>query len=62
LSITEEIEEVESAPALPFIPPPGEDDLPSDDGVPMETERHKLQMDLLIYSYIIPSVCYNKII
>ncbi|MDQ5911029.1 MAG: hypothetical protein QG599_3126 [Pseudomonadota bacterium] len=23
--------------------------LPSDDGIPMETERHKLQMDLLIY-------------
>jgi Uma2 family endonuclease len=48
-SIAEEMDEVESAPALPFIPPPGEDDLPSDDGVPMETERHKLQMDLLIY-------------
>ncbi len=36
-------------PALPFDLPPGEDDLPSEDGVPMETERHKLQMDLLIY-------------
>lgn len=29
---------------------PTQDDLPSDDGVPMETERHKKQMDLLIYS------------
>lgn len=28
---------------------PTQDDLPSDDGIPMETERHKLQMDLLIY-------------
>jgi Uma2 family endonuclease len=29
--------------------PPTQDDLPSDDGIPMETQRHKLQMDLLIY-------------
>ncbi len=29
--------------------PPTQDELPCDDGVPMETERHKLQMDLLIY-------------
>ena len=29
---------------------PTQDNLPSDDGVPMETERHKKQMDLLIYS------------
>ena len=29
---------------------PTQDDLPYDDGVPMETERHKVQMDLLIYS------------
>jgi Uma2 family endonuclease len=29
--------------------PPTQDELPYDDGVPMETERHKLQMDLLIY-------------
>ena len=28
--------------------PPTQDDLPCDDGVPMETQRHKLQMDLLI--------------
>jgi Uma2 family endonuclease len=48
-AIAEEIEETVSASALPFTPPPGEDDLPSEDGVPMETERHKLQMDLLIY-------------
>jgi Uma2 family endonuclease len=31
---------------------PTQDDLPSDDGVPMETERHKKQMDLLIYSLV----------
>ncbi len=30
--------------------PPTQDDLPCDDGIPMETERHKLQMDLLIYT------------
>ncbi len=29
--------------------PPTQDELPCDDGMPMETERHKLQMDLLIY-------------
>lgn len=28
--------------------PPTQDELPSDDGVPMETLRHKLQMDLLV--------------
>ena len=28
--------------------PPGQDELPCDDGIPMETQRHKLQMDLLI--------------
>lgn len=28
--------------------PPTQDELPCDDGVPMETERHRLQMDLLI--------------
>ena len=28
--------------------PPTQDELPYDDGIPMETERHKLQMDLLI--------------
>jgi Uma2 family endonuclease len=30
--------------------PPTQDELPCDDGVPMETARHKYQMDLLIYS------------
>ena len=28
--------------------PPTQDELPCDDGVPMETQRHKLQMDLLM--------------
>ena len=28
--------------------PPTQDQLPWDDGVPMETQRHRLQMDLLI--------------
>ena len=37
-------------PAVPGISlPPTQDELPCDDGMPMETERHKLQMDLLIY-------------
>lgn len=30
--------------------PPGQDELPYDDGVPMETARHRLQMELLIAS------------
>ena len=30
--------------------PPIQDELPYDDGVPMETERHRLQMELLIHS------------
>lgn len=29
---------------------PNLDDLACDDGIPMDTEQHKLQMDLLIYS------------
>jgi Uma2 family endonuclease len=29
-------------------PPPGQDELPSDDGEPMESERHRTQMILLI--------------
>lgn len=40
-----------SRPAEQFAEPPRlptEDDLPSDDGVPMETQRHFLQMDLLL--------------
>lgn len=31
-----------------IILPPTQDELPCDDGVPMETQRHKLQLDLLI--------------
>ena len=31
---------------------PTQDELPSDDGIPMESQRHKLQMDLLIYPLI----------
>ena len=34
------------APAIEL--PPTQDELPCDDGVPMETERHRLQMELLI--------------
>ena len=30
--------------------PPTQDELPCDDGVPMETERHRLQMELLIHT------------
>jgi Uma2 family endonuclease len=35
---------------LPFgvMMPPTQKDLPSDDGKPMETQRHKMQMDILI--------------
>jgi Uma2 family endonuclease len=36
-------------PDIPVVPP-GEDELPCDDGEPMETERHRLQMVLLIQS------------
>jgi len=32
----------------PVIQLPTQDELPCDDGVPMETQRHKMQMDLLI--------------
>jgi Uma2 family endonuclease len=32
------------------VPPPGELELPSDDGVPMETNEHRVQMVLLIQS------------
>jgi Uma2 family endonuclease len=34
--------------ALTVASPPTQDDLPCDDGIPMETQRHKLQMDLLL--------------
>ncbi len=30
---------------------PNQDQLPWDDGIPMETQRHKLQMDILIIPY-----------
>lgn len=33
---------------LELVTLPGQDELPCDDGEPMETQRHKLQMDLLI--------------
>jgi Uma2 family endonuclease len=36
-------------PEIPVLPP-GEDELPSDDGEPMETNRHRQQMTLLIQS------------
>lgn len=35
-------------PELMPAPPPTQDELPCDDGEPMETQRHKWQMDLLI--------------
>ena len=35
-----------STPEIPL--PPIQDELPCDDGIPMETQRHKLQMDLLL--------------
>lgn len=38
---------IESAPFGVTLPPT-QDQLPCDDGIPMETQRHKLQMDLLI--------------
>ncbi|NJO15490.1 MAG: Uma2 family endonuclease [Thioploca sp.] len=34
---------------IPQLSLPTQDELPCDDGMPMETERHKKQMDLLIY-------------
>jgi len=34
--------------SVPVIQLPTQDELPCDDGVPMETQRHKMQMDLLI--------------
>lgn len=40
-----------NTPAAPgIVVPPGQDELPYDDGVPMETARHRLQMELLIHS------------
>lgn len=40
---------VAEEPEIPVVPP-GEDELPSDDGEPMETERHRQQMNLLLDS------------
>jgi Uma2 family endonuclease len=37
-----------SATSLDWNPPPTQDTLLCDDGIPMETYRHKLQMDLLV--------------
>jgi Uma2 family endonuclease len=38
-----------TVPEMLCIPlPPTQDQLPADDGIPMETERHKLQMNLLV--------------
>ncbi|HEW97355.1 MAG: Uma2 family endonuclease [Candidatus Parabeggiatoa sp. nov. 3] len=50
---TQEAWVTQTAQVKPFpitVPLPTEDDLPSCDGVPMETQRHKMQMDLLIES------------
>jgi len=33
---------------ISLTPPPTQYELPCDDGIPMETQRHKLQMDMLI--------------
>lgn len=40
---------IEDEPEIPAVPP-GEDELPNSDGVPMESQRHLLQMTLLIMS------------
>ncbi|KYF76310.1 hypothetical protein BE18_18235 [Sorangium cellulosum] len=37
-----------SDPSFVPTPPPGEDELPYDDGEPMESQRHRKQMELLI--------------
>ena len=37
-----------ASPTAPLIQLPTQDHLPCDDGVPMETQRHKLQMDMLL--------------
>jgi Uma2 family endonuclease len=40
---------LETVLAIPNVKiPPTQAELPSDDGIPMETQRHKLQMDILI--------------
>ena len=35
-------------PTPEITPPPTQDELPCDDGIPMESQRHKMQMDLLL--------------
>ena len=44
--------DLDNLPKLDNLPeieiPPTQDQLPCDDGIPMETARHKLQMDLLV--------------
>lgn len=44
--------DIDNLPKLDNLPeieiPPTQDQLPCDDGIPMETARHKLQMDLLV--------------
>ncbi|AFZ44294.1 protein of unknown function DUF820 [Halothece sp. PCC 7418] len=35
-------------PTPDITPPPTQDELPCDDGIPMESQRHKMQMDLLL--------------
>jgi len=35
-------------PARVFAAGPTQDELPVEDGIPMETERHRMQMELLV--------------
>ncbi|MGC1247897.1 MAG: Uma2 family endonuclease [Spirulinaceae cyanobacterium] len=48
--MSEQLILTETTVSMPVTAPPTQADLPYDDGVPMESERHKAQMDLLIYS------------
>ena len=48
--MSEQLILTETTVSMPVAAPPTQADLPYDDGVPMESERHKAQMDLLIYS------------
>jgi Uma2 family endonuclease len=48
MSITLTPERIAELAALGVVIPPTEDELPYDDGMPMESQRHVLQMDLLI--------------
>ncbi|WP_318780926.1 hypothetical protein [Dendronalium phyllosphericum] len=39
--------------AAPYVTlPPTQAELPYDDGIPMESQRHKMQMDLLIDTFV----------